>query len=372
MEKDFLKVAYVHGRNGPHPLQGKLARSIGGEYIVVDFKIRWHDQPSSRIRRYLSWVVCALSFPNKKEYDIFLAAGPHFTMVLMRVLFQLNKKQKIVIHLGDETLYFLQAKRYPPLTHKMLVWALKKYDVVVCEGIMGAEIARALLGPDKPIYTVFAGIPKEHYAVNKTVVPDLNTKNIIFMGNGPSGFRIWYKGIDLLLDSFAIAFSKDTQLRLTVIGEWYKEVIDGLLAKYDQKTREAIKFIGATDRLQDHLKNAGLYLHCARGEAFGITILIAMLAGVVPIVTEWTGAKEAVGQVNRNLITPLDPNKIAERIEWYFNLPVEERNGLSAKCREVVENYTEEKAIERYRAVFTQILVDQGINKKINLNYLRD
>lgn len=365
MRSDVLKVSYIHGRNGPHPMQGKLARSVGGEYVLVDFKIRWHDLTSPRLRRYLSWLVCSLTFPNKGKYDIFLAAGPHFTMPLMRAFFQISPKQKIIVHLGDETLYSLLVNRYSGISRSMLIRALRKYDAVICEGKMGADIARSLLGPEKPIYTVFPGIPKEHYLANKAVKPNLKGNTIIFMANGPAGFRTWYKGLDLLLDSFAIAYATNSKLTLTVIGDWDKNVIESLTATFEPSIRSAIRFVSSTNNLQDYLKNGSLYVHCARGEAFGITILIALLAGIPSIVSEWTGAKEAVKLVSNDLITPLDKNAVAERILWYFNLPDAEKQKLSERGRSVAENYTEEKAIECYRNTFKQIIQDFQLDKTL-------
>jgi glycosyltransferase involved in cell wall biosynthesis len=366
MDSNTLKVSYVHGRTGPHPFQGKLAKSVGGEYIVVDFKIRWHDIPSSRFRRYLSWFVCALSFPNKKKYDIFLAAGPHASVALMKVLKQLTSKQKIILHLGDETLYFLHAKRYSKLTQKLLLWVMKKYDAIICEGKMGTEIAKKLLGDKVKVYTTFAGIPKEHYLTTKKVIPNLKSKSILFMGNGPSGFRLWYKGLDLMLDGFSIAVEKDNELKFIVVGDWDKEVIENLLAKYNSKVRNAVQFTGSVTDLSPYLSQSSLYLHCARGEAFGITVLIAMLAGLTPMVSTWTGAREAVEEINPKLVVALDSQEIADRIQWYFSLSEEEKKKLSEKSRLIAENYHEDKAIERYQQVFKQAAADLGFTKNIS------
>lgn len=366
MDSNLLKVAYVHGRNGPHPLQGKLAKSIGGEYIVVDFRIRWHDKPSSKLRRYLSWVVCALTFPKKKQYDIFLAAGPHFMMVLMRIFKQLRKNQKIIIHLGDETLYFLHANKYSDSTRKILIRTIQKYDAIICEGKMGADIARKIIGESKPIHTVFAGIPANHYAKNKSVVPNLKSKNIIFMGNGPSDNRLWYKGLDIMLESFSIAFENDSELKFTIIGEWDKSALEPFLNKYNKQVNRAITFVDSTSHLNEYLKEGALYLHCARGEAFGITILIAMLAGLPCIVSEWTGAKEVIEQVSKDLIVELNSKLIAKNILWYFNLSENEKQFLSDKGREIAENYTEEKAIKHYQDVFTKVTTELGLTKLVN------
>jgi len=94
----------------------------------------------------------------------------------------------------------------------------------------------------------------------------------------------------------------------------------------------------------------------ARGEAFGISILEAMLAGVPSIVSEWTGAREVVEQVDRQLVVPTDPAAAADRIRWYLGLPTPEKQRLSERSREVAATYTEERATQVFRDAISQIM----------------
>jgi glycosyltransferase involved in cell wall biosynthesis len=169
-----------------------------------------------------------------------------------------------------------------------------------------------------------------------------------------------------MLESFSIAFKTDTELRFIIIGDWDKNALAPFLNKYNKDVNEAIKFVDSTNHLHEYLNQGALYLHCARGEAFGITVLIAMLAGLPSIVSEWTGAKEAVEQVSLDLVVTLKPDTIAQRITWYFNLSANEKKLLSDKSREIAENYTEEKSIKHYQHIFKQITSDLGLTKPIN------
>src|SRR5687768_4506674 len=101
-ELELPKIAYIHGRPGAHPMHARLAKSIGGIFHFVDFRLRWHDKNVSPIRRYVSWLICALTFPKSKDYDIFLANGPHYMVILLRILKVITSRQKIVIHLASE------------------------------------------------------------------------------------------------------------------------------------------------------------------------------------------------------------------------------------------------------------------------------
>jgi glycosyltransferase involved in cell wall biosynthesis len=119
-----------------------------------------------------------------------------------------------------------------------------------------------------------------------------------------------------------------------------------------------IDFVGKSDNLTKYLSKSSLYLHCARGEAFGISVIEAMAAGVPPIVSEWTGAKEVVSQVSDMLIVPLDQDIILQRVKWYFNLPLEKKIELSDKCRKISREYTQENAVANFQNTIKHIAQD--------------
>jgi len=359
------KVAYIHGRPTAHPMHQKFAKSVGGEFHYVDFRMRWQDRNKSILYRLISSFVCALTFPNKKQFDIFLIDNLHFMPVIMKMFGFISKKQKIVAHMGSHTLYFIYTHRFSKFTEWLHIQALKRYDALICEGKMAEELVKIILDSSThpKLYTVFMGIPNEHYPAQNDISPNLQGKNILFIGHGPNKNRMWYKGLDLMIAAFRLAKIKDKELTFTIIGNWENEVKLELLAECDEIIKNAIHFAGATDNLGKFIREASLYLHCARGEAWGITILVAMASGILPIISEWTGAKEVAEQVSSDLIAPLDEKQIAEKIIWYFNLPISEKKILSDKCREVAKKYTEENAIQNFTTVFNQMEKDFEIVK---------
>ena len=359
-----IKVAYIHGRPGPHPMHRKFAECVGGEFNFVDFKMRWQDKNKSVLYRLISWLVCALTFPNKKQYNIFLIDNPHFMPVIMKMLGLIDKKQKIVVHLGSHTLYFIYAHRFSKLSEWMHVQALKRYDALICEGKMAEELVNKILKRNhSKTYVTSNGIPDEHFPLRKNHTVNLKGKNILFMGHGPGKNRLWYKGLDLMISAFHLAYQKDSGLTFTIVGNWDEDVIKELVSTCDSKTQSAIHFTGATEDLGKFTREASLYLHCSRGEAFGITIYVAMASGIPAIVSEWTGAKEVVEQIDKALMTPLDTDLISKKILWYFNLPISEKEKLSIRCKEIAKGYTEEKAVSNYKTVFKQIERDLGFVK---------
>jgi glycosyltransferase involved in cell wall biosynthesis len=360
---NIVKVAYVHGRPNSHLIQQKCAHSINADFIPVDFKIRWHDKPeANKFRKYVSWIVCAFTFPNKKKYDYFLAGGLHTTLPLMRFFGLLRKNQKIIVHLGDHSLYFLYSNKYPSHVKKLLLWSLKRYDAIICEGQMGVFIAKELLKKKlPPIYCVPAGIPIEHFAKIKNVFPNINSKKILFMGSGPNENRLYYKGLDLIIAAFNLAFKDDSSLELVIVGDWEDNIKIRLLNECSSDAKNSISFVAETKDLGSCIKDAGLYLHCGRGEAYGVTVLIAMLGGLIPIVSEWTGSKEVVEKLDSNLIVQLDKNRIAEKIHYFFSLPTEKKIILSQEAKKIAMEYEEDKVVDFYKKTFIQLTNDFSI-----------
>jgi len=258
-------------------------------------------------------------------------------------------------------MYFLYSNWYSKFMKLMLVTLLNQYDALLCEGKMAADLARknGILKPQ--IYTTFLGVPKERYDKLLYLTPNLNSKNIIFLATGPAGWRTWYKGLDLMIEAFNMAFQISPELSFTIIGDWKKEVKNELLLKCTQEARDAIHFVGYVDGIESYFSKGALYLHCSRGDAFPTVVLEAIAAGLIPIVSEWTGSKEIIEPISSELIVKLNKNIIAEKIIWFMNLPIEEKEELSKQLRKTVKNYTEENALSHYKEIFQQIRTDFNI-----------
>lgn len=357
------KTAYLHGRPGPHPMHGKFAESVGAKFHFIDPIFRWQDRNRPVLYRLMSWIACSLFFPSRKEYSIFLVDNLHFQPVIMKMFRLIRKDQKIVAYMGSHTLYFLYAHRFSKFNEWLHIKALGKYDAIICEGKMAAELTVKILGTQTPpLYVVSNGIPAEHFHPEKYRQPIPTNRNMLFIGHISSDFRTWYKGVDLMIGAFCRAKKELTDLEFTVVGS-YDQTTKDSLTKNTGASGCTVRFPGPTNDLSPFLQGSSLYLHCARGEAFGITILIALSAGIIPIVSEWTGAREIVELVDKRLIVPLDEQAISKKIIWYYQLPSSERESLSKKCRDIARGYTEENAIAGFKQVFEKMAVNFGLVK---------
>lgn len=350
---DSVRVRYLHGRPGPHPQHRRLAESVGGEFEFVDFRMRWQDRNRSRLYVLISWIVCATTLPDRGRYRIFLIDNLHIWPVLMKRL--LRRDQKIVVHLGSHTLYFLLTNRFTKAVKKLHLWALQNYDALICEGRMSLEMARDLLPTKRPpIYESFLGLPTDRMERLLALNPALESRRIVFIGNGTGEFRMHYKGLDLMIEAVVLARGRDSEIEFEIIGDWSEEIVERLIGACRPRAEEGIRFRGHV-AASDALKGAALCLHCARGDAFPTATIEAMAAGVVTLVSEWTGTRQIVSEVSNQLIAPLDAKAIAERISWYFGLEKLERRCLSERSRAAARRYTEEAALHRYRGIFKSL-----------------
>jgi len=353
-----MNVAFIHGRPSPHPFHEALARSVGAELMVVDPILRWNGLEVSPLRRYMSWLLCGLSFPKRNSYDLFMTEGGHATPIVMRMLGLLNDRQRTAALMANETFYFMKVGRYPQPTIDKLLWMFKRFDALLCMGSMQTRLAKELITPVAPgvqILTIRSCVQKDRADAFSKVVPELGGKNIVCIANGPGGFRSWYKGIDLVFGAMEIALRTLPDLDLTIAGEWEDTERQKLKTQFPNAFAHST-WLGQVKDVSLVLKSASLSIQMGRGDAYPIAIMESQLAGVPVIASEWTGSSEAVAQVEKAMVVPLEPEVAAVQIIRYFRLSPDERAELSRKGREVAATYTEERAMCEFREAVDTVM----------------
>lgn len=347
------KTIFVHGRPAGHPLHAKYGRAVADEFTVEDPWFRWHDKNYPSFVRYMAWLVNAFFFVSFRK-RIVLTECFRITLVLAKIL-SLNRIT-ILMLVDDESPYFIHSRFYTGVSLVVNRWGYNQYDGFICIGKMETWLVKQVLNQDnnRPICTSVNGVSSERASKLKRVPYIADSKKIVFIGHGPGTWRSWYKGLDILFSAFAIIAKTDPYVTLEIVGEWDETVISQYMT--DASVNSRIKFHGRVNSIDGILKDAALYLHLGRGEAWGIAVNEAMTAGVVPIVSEWTGAKECVEQVSVHLVVPLDVDVVAERVKWFLKLPATDKIALSEKCRLIAERYTEQSAVEQFTDCFKKIV----------------
>lgn len=95
-----------------------------------------------------------------------------------------------------------------------------------------------------------------------------------------------------------------------------------------------------------------VYVQPTVTEGFGLTCLEAMSYGRPVIVTEGAGVMELIEDGKDGFIVPIrDPEKIAEKIEYFYNSPSEVKR-MGHNAREKATKYTWRKVREEYQKLF--------------------
>lgn len=317
--------------------------------------IRWHDKELPAFARYFAWLVNCFAFVSFRKC-IVITEGFRFTVVLSKI-FSFNRISLVML-VADESPYFLVTKYYSRFSWLVNHWGYNRYDGFVCIGQMEAELVRAVVTKTNKrtfIRSTVNGIASSAVFKLSKVSYNPDSKRIVFIGNGPARWREYYKGVDLLIKSVAELIDKGFNIVLEIAGEWDSDLLDRCNVSSIAKKR--ISFVGYIKDIDQFFEDASLYVHVGRGDAWPISIMEAMAAGIVPVVSEWTGAKQCVAEVSTELIVSVNVADITQRIRWFFELSREDRVSLSKKCREVAGMYPEGEAIESFKTTCESLIV---------------
>lgn len=145
--------------------------------------------------------------------------------------------------------------------------------------------------------------------------PDLN-KNIVVTVGRPT----WYKGVDLLVDAWSKVRENHPKAELHIVGKSHPE---------SYSDTKGVTVRGFVEDLTSVYESASLYVQPSRIEPFGVAVLEALRAGLPAVVTNTTGARSEIAELDDRLITSATSNELAEAVDWYFDTSRKKRNKLS-------------------------------------------
>lgn len=347
-------IIYLHGRPSSHPLHNSLAKSITQESNFIDYDYRWQDLGFNYVKSFFLQVLNAFQYSKYKKYEILLIDGLHPTPIIAKKIGLLHPNAKIYAHMGSHTLYFIYAKKYNYFNLLFYKYLLKSYDGFLCEGKMASDLIDKII-PNNEINKVvtFLGPLDEKIPQLQNIEPDIESFNIVTIADGSSNFRIYYKGLDLMIESFVLAKKNFPKLKFFILGHWDQGAQAYLLKGIsDNNIKNDIVFVGRTDDIYSYLKKSTLYLHISRGDAFPTSTIEAMTAGLPVFLSEWTGTKEIIEHSFPQMICNLKPKDITKKIEWYFALGFVQKKEISEKMKIVSKSFCESSAKNHYSKSF--------------------
>ena len=330
----------------PHYVQAAFAKSINADFLSADFVANWTK--GRGIRKFVGVIGGAFFMPRR--YAICLCEGSFIIPSIARKLRLRSKKTKIIDFISSPLVYYLHSSRIKGIKKRIVVSLLREVDGFVCISGMEKELLAEFT--DKPAIVAEPFVKDELVREYSAIIPALSSHNIVFVGGGPDWF---YKGIDLLIAGFKIAREKVDDLKLTIVGEWEPK---------KEWLTAGIDFVGRQESLIPYFRDSSLYAHIGRGEAFGVSVLEAMMSGLPALVSKWTGAKTIVEKLGSDFISDIDPKDVAEKIVNYFDLRLAKRQVLSNKARTLASEYTSAKKIDEFHSRFDGLLARLNQERK--------
>jgi len=329
----------------PHYLHAAFAQSIGADFLSSDFVTNWTKSKRIQIHKKILGVL-APSFLLPKDYDIYLCEGSFILPVIAKRLRLQSQRGKIVNFIADPLVYYLHTGVITGAKKRVLLNLLRSVDGFVCVSEMEKKLLHEFV--DKPAIVVDPFVPDKLYNEYVRISPNLSSKEIVFVARGPDWL---YKGVDLLVEGFSLAKKEIGDLKLNVVGKWEPKknwLVDG------------VEFVGQQKSLVPWFKRSSLYVHIGRGEAFGISVLEAMLSGLPAVVSNWTGAKTVVGKLGKNFLSDIRAEDVAEKIAKYYDLSLAKRKALSKKSRSLALEYRREDKVELFKERFKNLVAEMG------------
>lgn len=352
------KIAFIVGRPTGHPLHMAYAEAINADIHHEDRILRWQDIPTSgKLRRYISWLLNALLFKNRKRYDIFLCECLRVPPLLIKTFGLMRKNQKLVALMADESLYFLDQNKYPVMTRMLMRLFLKKCDHIICIGSLQYELAvkHSPVGCSSKIHQISNGLERLLAERLLSIPIKINPiHRLVVIANLSEDWRSWYKGVDLSVAAFQEC-CLENNLRLDIIGSTSPAVKNKLLKGLPDHIAERIGFLGEIKDIPAVLESYDLCLHPSRGDAFPTSTLECFAAGIPTIVSDVTGTKGFVLSVDENLVCQTNVNSVTVALRYALSLDADMRQKLSHGLKASMADCTMENSIRRFKNLVEQI-----------------
>ena len=217
-------------------------------------------------------------------------------------------------------------------------------DGIIAVSDFVAEYLRPITEDKIPLRVAHPYIQPQLYEQLGQIQPDVDRKIALTVGRSTL-----YKGVDILVDAWADVRQQHPDVELHIVGKNHpKSFADCTGVRVRGYVEDIVEVYGDT----------GLYIQPSRIDPFPVTVLEALRAGLPAVVTESTGSKSEIEQLDENLITPATPAGLSEAIDWYFSLPSNEKQALSNTAKARGEQFGPQTRKRIFREQFQELMAD--------------
>lgn len=328
----------------PHPSHRGFANAIGAELIQIG------DGDADAIRTLVKEIRQGIAI---SDYDFLIAEG---SRPLYATLANSSIRNTRLVYLcADHRLYELWnseiqidsfytlfkagASRFGKPAIKHLCQT--QIDGVIAVSQFAAEFVRPIVGQGTPIEIAHPFIQPEKYNTLGGVEPTLDGNTAVTVGQASR-----YKGVDMLVEAWPDVRAENSKAELHVVGSGHPK---------SYEDTEGVIVHGFVEDLTEVFAKASLYVQSSRMDTFPVSVLEALRAGLPTIVTETTGSRSEIEELDQNMIVKPTPKGLEDATTTYFDKDIETRSRLSGIARNRSEQFNQQTKKAEFKIAFERL-----------------
>ncbi len=213
-----------------------------------------------------------------------------------------------------------------------------------------ANYARKVIPPTVQVHQLLNAIDRKRFYAE---VKKKASNRIVMIGS-----LVENKNQLLAIQVIEQLLKREIDVRLDLVGDGVNR---SKLEEYvsQNELSNFITFHGKVDHPENVLREASLYLHTSKSEAFGLVLIEAMAAGLPVVCTNGGGNKDLILEgENGFLINIFDAEALADKVELLIKNP-EQRLEMGKKA----QDFSEQFDISVYTAELTRIYSSKLLTK---------
>jgi glycosyltransferase involved in cell wall biosynthesis len=324
MDLGDLRIAYLCLEDGPHPAHRPWVETL---LNVANTQVI--NLPRRFPLRFLSSPI------YKKRYDLAIADG----FSSLPVGWFMRK-----VGLCRKLAFITTSPAYIRFFRASSIF-LRDVDFVIAISSLTYLATRKLFDFNRQIIVCY---PIPELSNFLKIKPSLSSKKVCFVGS-----LIHWKGADLLPGIINKVCAELNDVEFFIIGS-------GKLNEV--KNVDGVKALGYVPhrKLPKLLSECSVYVHPARFDCLPLSVIEAMAAGLIPVVTKMTGSKDLVKQVDPSLVVPVDIDAISAKIVEVLSIGIEEKETLSRRAKQVALEWSAKTRETFLKGVVKALQVHDG------------
>lgn len=226
------------------------------------------------------------------------------------------------------------------INHKIMLRLADTVDGILAVSDYTADYVRA--HTETPVESIYPYVQPRIYG-NLFSLPINNERDIAIIVCEHRD----HKGVDLAVRAWPKVVERNPDAQLRLIGK-------GHPVRYEQQN--GVSVLGYVDDLEDEMKRASVLIHPARHDAFGVSIVESMAAGLVPVVTNTTGAHPIVRELNYHSVVNRTPKSIARGVNQVFESNPSQRQKWGVRARELSTEYKRDEQLPAFESKLSKLL----------------